>query len=254
MKSFLVLFYALVLSHLAMAIHKGEPVENNEFTFVVGIKDCTAVFLNSKILVTAAHCVEETPKKTQIEIYPYSRQGSISVGGEIKIHKSRDKEFVNHDLALILLDKPYSELDKNFSLPIKKDVQLPIGEMTVVGMGAKSTPRKGSSFSIFPDKKSKTRYTPFNISEDVLQMNPLVDFSGVCLGDSGGGAFIFENGQYKLVSILAHMDSSTCGIKAHRLDTVMIDKNLCWIQEVSNVDFGKNCDAIGLATLPPTKE
>lgn len=198
------------------AIIGGEDVllTDKKFKSVVGIimadrfsipfATCSGTLIDTNIVLTAAHCIQDHPSGTQFFIifgtHLSSRdkivsihQASVAISHRLyDVNKTRDA----YDIALIKFNGS-APRDAVIAPVLKDKTYLRSGtQLVVAGFGRESSFSESRSGQLkFANVKvANTRYsaTEFRTSQF---------FKGICLGDSGGPAFVEINGVFHVAGI-----------------------------------------------------
>lgn len=207
----------------AVALVGGaQPAHGNVARQVVMIRDmngryCTGTVLAHNIVLTAAHCVLETPGLT------------VSGGGDAFAESHRVIAVVAHpqydarsyarsqaavDLALLKLAAPLA-----YSMPVmlRGRVPLPGERFVVAGFGVTAP---GSSAGLGTLRAATLVAVGEPSSLQLRLLDPAsrggaVSSLGSCYGDSGGPVFTWSNGRFLLIGVLSWSNgpnmSTGCG-------------------------------------------
>lgn len=157
---------------------------------------CTASALTSRLVVTAAHCVENKDLVHHLELTDAEGNKITNKVAEFKVHPQYATDD-RADLALLLLeeDLPEGTLYPNFP---EGGEYLDLRELIAVGYGRVTGEklREGKAGILrwgLMDAKS------YNPSEPVFHIDQTVG-RGICSGDSGGPAYVQDDG-LKIVGV-----------------------------------------------------
>lgn len=164
---------------LAPTLINGTPVAPGTWTQVVRIRSgesvCTASLVGKRVLLTAAHCVEEGQESS----FSYHDVVYKGVGHRSKLYPNKD-----HDLAVIILDQevPLDPLSIGGVARVGKEV-------TILGYGCTKPGGGGGNDGILRIGTSQIRgYSNY----DVVSSNKPKG-AALCYGDSGGPLLIAVN-------------------------------------------------------------
>ena len=227
---------------------------------------CTGVIIASNIILTAAHCIKNDPEYYQVY---FSNKildtHSVEKRDVLKIEQHADyavRQFMSIDHSDIALIQIRGEIPAQYKpVPLLQNYQslLPNTEIIVAGYGAHELPAiedeadSEGVLALAPTKKFVFKRTP-TLRKSTLQIaNPQygqteasvdqTNKQGVCFGDSGGPAFIENNGQLILWGITSR-GSNKC--RSHSYFT-KLDTHLPWIFDfISNspVDNSQSLEEI----------
>ena len=165
---------------------------------------CTGTLVAERTLITARHCVINGGK---IEV-PRRTGSNDTVLGTCS-HATTDDGSSAPDLAMCVLDSPvvaaFESLNKNPTRPAAS------AEVTLAGFGCAAFGK--------PDPQATFRTGKTNVSSDTNGSTPTLLLHGgasLCLGDSGGAAFLSVGGKRWLVAV----NSSVTGAEDSKLATV----------------------------------
>jgi secreted trypsin-like serine protease len=172
-----------------------------------GVNFCSGALISPKVFVTAAHCFFEQGNEVRVSVTFDPETDGPGPAPE-KMHSgtwyhhedfcegcgSGLPDFDNHDVAVVVLDKPV-KLSEYAELPTPGIVDtLPMGtQVTVVGYGAQYiNVGHGNPYFVFLfDRYFATTEliaSEHEISDEFIKLtaNPAQDKGGGCFGDSGG--------------------------------------------------------------------
>jgi hypothetical protein len=233
-KILLALIGSVVLSHSSLAMIGGQSARGEKYSAVVGIPNCTAVFIHPQVLLTAAHCYSSIG--TRLQIYLQGRGAFTELSYSQKaMHPLYDRENGYFDVAYILLRKPVRE---NLHYPSLFLADVPFGQdLTIVGMGMASSSR----YSTLSEEK-KFMHLPYVGSEQDLVKVKVLNGQGACFGDSGG-ALLQENaltGELSLVGTATKIDGA-CGETGSHVYYHKISESICWVQQETGIFLSPAC-------------
>lgn len=161
---------------------------------------CTATLLNSRTLLTAAHCVQDSYNTIHRNVSPNRRGGGMHISRS-QIHQHPEYQVKNHvnDFAIIKLNSDlrdigevvYPELSEITEHEIYKifgygeDIRQSDGVLRTI------TKIKADSKVLPPDEPNRDNYLEFDQSNG----------TGICSGDSGGPVLAEVNGKSVIIAI-----------------------------------------------------
>lgn len=162
------------------------------------VGSCTGSVIHSRVILTAAHCVEQPTGNVRIFNLLGQYLGSATTFFQ---HPSYDGS-ADHDLAIIRT----SFNIESAALPILKANNMVPGEVSAIaGYGLDQNNNVGQlragffSIRTFPFDTIESRFLPGSGSNS-------------CYGDSGGPALVYRNDRWYLAGVVSNGDNRTCGI------------------------------------------
>jgi V8-like Glu-specific endopeptidase len=172
------------------------------------IEGCTATLVAPKVLVTAAHCIEDAKPNSVawVNNQPVPQEMPSAAGGwrraaKIQKHPSYPQQYMNlgYDCAVIVLEEPVTGVAPK---PYRKTQLGPGGlgqPARIVGYG-NTNGRAGTGSGTKRELATKIK----EVRDGVLTIGKLGAVS--CQGDSGGPAFISEGGVETIAGISSYGD------------------------------------------------
>lgn len=208
------IFILLVL--LLVSCEKEVKVSNNTKIIQVNSNGliCSAYKYNDDVLITAAHCVRDADV-TQIK---YNNRMKTVV--KVVVHPDWDSELVRNDLAMIILNKG--------NLPANNT----IGYLNFAN-GDKIT-----SVTYTNGRKKAKEHTFKSFDEDRFRVLDNSKSDSICVGNSGGPAYIDNGQEVILVGIISAITNirRNCNDGGDTL-IVNIEKFQSWIDEVLQTHY-----------------
>lgn len=247
--------FIILLANQSWAICRADRVEKNDdptWLSVVKIEapygNCSAVIVNPRLLLTAAHCFGNTTasRLKSIKINVVSRDASsTSVSIEkANTHPSFDRGYIRKptlekaqfDIAYLLLKKPLTEDSRLKSrISVVKIASLnplsvsPLPMFTSIGTG------QSNLNANFSDDGKLRKLDQMNVTDDfqnkIFRAWPSKD-ACLCEGDSGGGLFAGN----KLMAIQsAAVGTNPCGGPHSIALLVKVSEHLAWLERETAV-------------------
>lgn len=205
------------------AIVQGTRASPGEFTYLASLQTfqgfhfCAGVLIDTKTIVTAAHCVANGQTNFQIKLNTINiRQGNLVRPRAITVNPGYNGQGVDNDIAVIELTQPYTTVS-----PIPYDVTtgVPQGSAVIAGYGRTRGGGQGSDnllkikVPIVPAATCQLASPIFNgLTQNMICMgfaNGAID-GGACQGDSGGP--IVQDGTLLGVTSWGSADCSSHGV------------------------------------------
>ncbi|MGH3087258.1 MAG: S1 family peptidase [Rubrobacteraceae bacterium] len=206
----------------------GDEVPDGKYPFVAVLYDrvygspfkaqfCGGALIDRNSVLTAAHCVEDTPAKrvgvTVGRTVLSSRQGKVRRVSRIHVHPKWNPRTFANDTAVLKLNKPVKGVAPIELATESQDSLEEAGESaTVAGWGNTiAQPPDGGAGSRYPDRMREAP-VPLVSDSDASQIygtdfiESLMVAAGetgkdACKGDSGGPMFTRVSGKYTQIGI-----------------------------------------------------
>lgn len=220
-----VVFAALfvLFSQAAFGMSGGTIAKAGEWPFSIGIKwmlvntpkRCSGTFVKANLIITAAHCIVDLNRGTQLEAFTNGLEHN-SLSAVVKRSAYNPDFVVDESKEIFFNDIGYIELTTNLGDKITGG-QYPSLSNTVVHKGATLT-FVGSGidreFNIVPGYEPTTKkWSEFQCGGRQKDLFVLMNHSrtSFCDVDSGGGAYRkLADGTYELTGVLA-LSNGACG-------------------------------------------
>lgn len=174
---------------------------------------CTGVIIEENLILTAAHCVYETPVEKVEVIFGnkiFDPNADKIKASRLVVHENYDDENITNDVALVRLSKNIPETYSAIDLEASRQLVLEKGELvTAIGFGVSNTGLLGS----ITRGTLRTGELPVDEYESGSKLVVIDQSKGVaiCFGDSGGPVFTLVNEQPVLVGISSFVNSEKSG-------------------------------------------
>jgi secreted trypsin-like serine protease len=212
---------------------------------------CSGTMIASDLVVTAAHCLPEDPKKrmlvvaapkafdgTQRELV---RRGKRSFVAEFKRHPDykvntdrRGGKLADNDLALLRLKEPVA----NATIARLPDprAQTPFVQVIVAGWGLKDSSERNIEAEVRPIRLLQTtaKITMVRDGPSGGKQFGIKGYSNVCRGDSGGPSFLEAGSNLMIVGV--HSSSNGCegyGEQLAESHDIYLPPYLDWIKQTA---------------------
>lgn len=190
---------------------------------------CTATLISENIALTAAHCVDGSPRQVELVFSHNIRSGSAvarRVVDAYTLHPRwhRPDELGRGDLALVHF---VGELPPGYQLAhlASKNLKLQAGDqVTMIGFGVDDG-LAGTGSGVL-------RSTETNIIRDLSTTEVVSDGhkSGVCFGDSGGPSFVKQGNRIVQWGVASSVSAQNC--KQYDIHTSLMSYRP-WIKRIS---------------------
>ena len=221
----LVLFAACTgsaeLGTASQSIIGGQTANPADYPTVVALEEapgswfCTGTLIDSKWVLTAAHCVAEGPT-TGLHVRFDDSDVNDTTGGKVvavaKVHANPmfDWEAWDNDVALLELAEPVTD---RTATPIHREVVAAGTAVLDVGFGVADNNDGGGGLLRQVEKVTAdcAGANDPGVSGDNLVCMDASDGRGSCFGDSGGPTFATINGARVVVGVTSGGTGDLCG-------------------------------------------
>ncbi len=163
---------------------------------------CTGSLIESDIVLTSAHCLHgQKIKHIDVVFQDLAGGTSTTVRSTSFIkHESYAKGSNKDDIALVKISKTYPSaffpVKYAFTFTDLLDMELGLtSTFFIAGYGRHQATQTSDL------KLREGRMTGEKVSEKILVLKPIVPFSTLCFGDSGGPTFLVHDGIVTLIGI-----------------------------------------------------
>ena len=199
---------------------------------------CTSTALSRTVLLTAAHCLSDASKAVALT----SSTLSCESGFDVTVNQIKARKLVVHedyssdisagdsanDVALVFLEKPLPSSYPIFSIA---DLTTLTKENSLYLWGfGEINNNSGGDGQL---RKTQISADDYSINNDMKKV--VIDQSsghGICHGDSGGAAFVKQDGQLKILGVNSYVvgpeGSGLCNGKAY---LTLATEYQAWIQK-----------------------
>ena len=171
---------------------------------------CTATLIDPEVLLTAGHCVSDSYETFSIEVYygvdVYNTGYQIATAQDIIKHPQWSGQLGpgSIDLALIHIDKQITE----FEYYTLRSTNEQVGETgLIVGYGLTGGYNNDAAIKRKGEANIQGVGSEYYGGDAMLEIgNP----TNICMGDSGGPFFTFENGKPVVSGVASHITDESC--------------------------------------------
>ncbi len=204
---------------------------------------CTATPISDRVLITAAHCVEDTIAVTAYFNTDITCENGFNKNQGVSaknysIHPNYNANRIhsaNPDLALVLLEERiYSgyPIYPIFNQKVASTADFN-SDLYLYGYGViryeKNDKFKKSSAGIL--RHTIVDYNKLSIEENSLKIKNNGK-QGICSGDSGGSGLILVNGQYQILAINSYGSGPSSDKCAEEGSLILVEPYLEWLNSV----------------------
>lgn len=190
---------------------------------------CTGTLISAKLVLTAAHCVNDESVKS-IEVYFSSSEKSQALYEDVQVHPNNSES----DLAVIQIKKAAPKRFQMARLP-SKNRAFEIGVNTPVTLAGYGQSTLKDEEMENDDKLRFVKHLPvMQIDKGTFKIEQTT--KGACHGDSGGPALIeMPNGSLFQIGVISHvLDSNGRCNSQLVVENLNDSKNINWLSTFSN--------------------
>ncbi|MEK6628039.1 MAG: trypsin-like serine protease [Bdellovibrionota bacterium] len=219
--------------------HIVQPSDKDSKTvmmLVSGGMVCTAVAIDKKVLLTAAHCIAGNKKNSYVSFYPsvscesgYNSTKYTQGISELIVHTDYDpkadaKDMIA-DIALVILEE---ELPSGYSsFKIANPVNDQLADLYFFGYGRTGSHSGGARIL----RKTALEQSLYRISfsANKVEINQRGG-SGICKGDSGGPSFVNVEGEMQILGISSYVVGPENDVCAQDSYQTLVSSYKSWIE------------------------
>lgn len=196
---------------------------------------CTAVAIDKKVLLTAAHCIAGNKSNTYVSFYPsvscesgYNKTKYIQGISELIVHSDFDPkataENMIADIALVILEE---ELPLGYSIYKIANPLASLAELHLYGYGRTGSKSGGAGIL----RKTSIDQSLYKISftDNKVEINQS-GASGICQGDSGGPSFVKIEGEMQVLGINSYVVGPENDVCAKESFQTLVNSYNSWIE------------------------
>ncbi len=163
---------------------------------------CTGTLIESDIVLTSAHCLHGVKIKHIDVVFQDLAAGTSTTVRSTSFvkHESYAKGSNKDDIALVKISKTYPSVffPVKYTFTFTDLLELELGLTSTFFIAGYGRHQATQSSDL---KLREGRMTGEKVSDKILVLKPIVPFSTLCFGDSGGPTYLVHDGVVTLIGI-----------------------------------------------------